>query len=117
MKRYFSLDNLAMILVILVIAFVVGALIYNLYGHLTQRETVTIQVTDKFHYTTNSTSCSGEGSDRSCSTTTYHHYRVVSPGEEFSISRGNYGYILVGKKHVVYVTGWKGSRNIAQVLE
>lgn len=103
--------------VILAIVFAIGAVAFIAYGHLTQHETITIEVVDKSSYTTTTQSCTKSGDVNICVPITTTHWQVITLTEKFSISQALYEQVKVGKKHTFYVTGWPGSRYIGRILE
>lgn len=103
--------------VILLIAVVFAALGFIAYGHLTQHETITIEVVDKSWHTTTTQSCTKSGDSTVCVPITTTSYQVVSSSEKFSISQALYEQVEIGKKHTFYVTGWAGARHIGRILE
>lgn len=112
-----TLEKVVFGAVIMMIVLVFGWLSFIAYGHLTQHETITIQVIDKSSYTTTTQSCTKSGDVTICTPITTTHYQVISPTEKFSISQALYEQVKVGKKHTFYVTGWPGSRRIGRILE
>ena len=104
-------------LLILIIVVAFGLVGYNLYGHLTQRETLTFEVSYKDHYTTITQSCAMINEIRTCSPITNHHFEIHGGGQVFSVNRGLFNQITVGQKYAFLVTGWKGNQHIARIVE
>lgn len=104
-------------MIILITAWVIGALVWDLYGHVTQNETLVIEVVDKETRVTTSINCVTVGNPTNCTPVTTTYYRIIASDETFTTSRTLYYQIVVGKTHVVRVTGWPGGQIIREILE
>lgn len=103
--------------IVFIFILLIGALGVLVYGHLTQNETITVEVVDKLSYTTTAPRCTKSGDVNICVPITTTHWQVISPSEKFFISQALYEQVQIGKKHTFYVTGWPGNRDIAGILE
>lgn len=105
------------VLTVLFIILIFGLIGFNIYGHTTQHDTITVKIINKEVVTTTTSSCTTIGEIRTCTPIINTTYHVYSSNEDFTISQKLYNKVIVGKKHTFYVTGWKHMRNIGKVLE
>lgn len=116
---YSLTDKIILSLLFLFLVTLIGLVVFDIYGHLTQYETVTFVVTDKQSHTVVTNSCNTINNVRHCTSTKITYYTIYSEDDSFSTSSQLYNQIVTGKKYTFNVSGWniKNSRRINNILE